>query len=144
MGPLLVTAEDGAVTALHPTDAPPQPPDDPVLRDCERELQAYFAGALRRFTVPLRPGGTPFRQAVWQAITTIPYGVTVTYGDVARAIGKPGAARAVGQAIHRNPVCILIPCHRVIGAHGFVSGYAWGPEVKARLLALEKACVRPD
>ena len=139
VGCLRIEAEGGAIIAVTPTDEAPSRSDDRLLNACAAKLQAYFAGRLTNFSVPLAPRGTPFQQTVWRELGRIPYGGTTTYGAIARAVGKPKAARAVGQAVHRNPVAILIPCHRVIGANGFVSGYAWGPGMKARLLALEAA-----
>jgi len=101
-----------------------------------RELDEYFSGARREFTLPVWPQGTPFQLAVWEALRAIPYGETCTYGEIAKAVGKPGAARAVGQACSKNPVLLLIPCHRVIAADG-MGGFACGSDVKSRLLALE-------
>ena len=104
-----------------------------------RELDAYFAGRLREFTVPLDLRGTPFQRQVWEALCGIPYGVTRSYGEVARALGKPKAARPVGQAIGRNPVAIIVPCHRVIGSDGGLTGYGGGLHIKTALLDLESA-----
>ena len=101
------------------------------------ELAAYFAGARRVFTVPLDPAGTPFQRRVWEALRSIPYGKTASYGAIAAQIGNPRAARAVGMANHCNPIPILIPCHRVVGAGGELTGYAGGLEIKRRLLELE-------
>ncbi|MBP8221372.1 MAG: methylated-DNA--[protein]-cysteine S-methyltransferase, partial [Aeromonadaceae bacterium] len=97
----------------------------------------YFAGRLQRFTLPLAAHGTAFQQAVWQALCDIPYGETRSYGDIARAIGKPAAVRAVGAANGRNPLSIIVPCHRVIGQNGSLTGYAGGLPIKQQLLALE-------
>ena len=102
-----------------------------------RELDAYFAGRLREFTVSLDLRGTPFQRQVWEALCDIPYGVTCSYGDVARALGKPKASRPVGQAIGRNPVAIIVPCHRVIGSDGGLTGYGGGLHIKKALLDLE-------
>ena len=110
-----------------------------MLRQCEEELTAYFAGTLRTFSVPLQPVGTPFQLSVWEALRQIPYGETRTYAQIAEAIGNPKACRAVGMANNRNPISILIPCHRVIGAGGALVGYGGGLEVKKFLLALEGA-----
>lgn len=92
----------------------------------------------REFDLPLAPRGTPFQQAVWQQLLRIPYGEVRTYGQLAAALGKPGASRAVGSACRRNPLCILIPCHRVVGADGSLTGYAGGLDIKEYLLELEK------
>lgn len=103
-----------------------------------REIDEYFAGRRRKFTIKLSPAGTPFQQAIWQALRQIPYGRTVTYGEVASAAGKPTASRAVGRANATNPICLLIPCHRVIGSDGSLTGYAFGEDVKWALLEHEK------
>lgn len=110
-----------------------------ALQEACRQLEAYFAGRRRVFDLDLAPQGTPFQSKVWQVLQTIPYGVTWSYGELARAVGKPTASRAVGAANGRNPIAILIPCHRVIGADGSLTGYGWGTPVKARLLVLEGA-----
>lgn len=101
------------------------------------ELREYFAGRLREFTFPLAPKGTPFQLAVWNALLEIPYGATTSYSDLALRIGKPSAARAVGAANGANPIPVIIPCHRVIGANGSLTGYGGGIERKQWLLALE-------
>ena len=102
------------------------------------QFEAYFAGRLQRFTLPLAPRGTAFQQAVWQALCDIPYGETRSYSDIARAIGNPRAVRAVGAANGRNPLSIIVPCHRVIGRSGELTGYAGGIPIKRWLLALEQ------
>lgn len=102
------------------------------------EFDAYFAGRLQRFSLPLAARGTAFQQAVWQALCDIPYGETRSYSDIARTIGKPDAVRAVGAANGRNPLSIIVPCHRVIGQNGSLTGYAGGLEIKKTLLALER------
>ncbi|MEM0554397.1 MULTISPECIES: methylated-DNA--[protein]-cysteine S-methyltransferase [Aeromonas] len=102
------------------------------------EFDAYFAGREQRFSLPLAARGTAFQQAVWQALCDIPYGETRSYSDIARAIGNPDAVRAVGAANGRNPLSIIVPCHRVIGQNGSLTGYAGGLEIKKVLLALEK------
>ncbi|MFB2865773.1 methylated-DNA--[protein]-cysteine S-methyltransferase [Aeromonas sp. MdU4] len=101
------------------------------------EFAAYFAGRLQHFSLPLAAHGTAFQQAVWQALCDIPYGETRSYKDIARAIGKPDAVRAVGAANGRNPLSIIVPCHRVIGQNGSLTGYAGGLEIKKALLELE-------
>jgi methylated-DNA-[protein]-cysteine S-methyltransferase len=110
----------------------------PLLLETERQLNAYFAGELRQFTVPLDFSGTEFQKKVWLALTAIPYGETRSYAEIARAIGHPGAVRAVGAANGRNPISIIAPCHRVIGSNGKLTGFAGGLEAKAFLLAVEK------
>lgn len=101
------------------------------------ELREYFAGTRKEFTVPLRPEGTAFQKQVWQALLTIPYGQTRSYGQIAAQIGKPKASRAVGMGNHTNPIAILIPCHRVIGANGSMTGYGGGLDIKEYLLKRE-------
>ena len=109
----------------------------PLLQETQKQLSAYFAGKLRQFQLPLAPKGTAFQQQCWQVLQTIPYGHTFTYQQQAEAAGKPGAARAVGMANHRNPLPIIIPCHRVVGADGKLTGYAGGLFIKEYLLELE-------
>ncbi|HES58506.1 MAG TPA: methylated-DNA--[protein]-cysteine S-methyltransferase [Firmicutes bacterium] len=104
-----------------------------------RQLEEYFSGERRRFDLELAPQGTPFQQAVWREVSRIPYGETTTYGELAGRLGSPGAVRAVGAANGANPLWIVIPCHRVIGADGTLTGYAAGIAVKRRLLELEGA-----
>lgn len=143
VGPLTLTASEDALTGIafggaqDGGDAPPPA----LLARTARELEEYFAGERRTFTVPLAPAGTDFQRKVWTALRAIPYGETVSYGDLARRIGKPGAAIAVGQANGRNPIPIIVPCHRVIGADGKLVGYAGGLEIKKALLRLEKVPV---
>ena len=107
--------------------------------DAEDQLRRYFAGELKIFQLPLRPEGTAFQRAVWQALQTIPYGETRSYGQIAAQIGRPKASRAVGMANNRNPISILIPCHRVVGADGSLTGYGGGLDKKEFLLKLETA-----
>jgi len=119
---------------------PGRPTRSRLLAELERELAAYFAGELSQFTVPLALTGTEFQLQVWEALRGVRYGTTVTYGELARAVGRPGAARAVGRAVGANPIPIVIPCHRVVGARG-LGGFGPGQEWKRRLLALEGAQV---
>lgn len=119
--------------------AAPQPVASPLLERLREQLSAYFAGAVVHFDLPLAPEGTAFEQQVWAALQTIPTGETRSYGELARALGQPTAARAVGLANARNPIAILIPCHRVIGADGRLTGYAGGLDRKEALLRLEGA-----
>lgn len=109
----------------------------PVLRDTEKQLNEYFAGARRRFDLPLDFQGTEFQKQVWQALLDIPYGETRSYGQIAQSIGNPKSVRAVGAANGKNPISIIAPCHRVIGASGALTGFAGGLEAKALLLSLE-------
>ncbi len=109
----------------------------PLIEEAVRQLRDYFAGSRREFHLPLDPQGTPFQQRVWQYLTTIPFGETRSYAQVAEAIGSPAAVRAVGAANGANPIPIVVPCHRVIGASGKLTGYGGGLPLKQRLLELE-------
>src|SRR3546814_589482 len=113
--------------------------DNAVLRETGAQLEAYFTGALQAFDLPLKPIGTAFQREVWSTLAEIPYGETWSYGDVARRIGKPQAVRAVGAANGRNPIPIVLPCHRVIGADGSLTGFGGGLPAKQFLLTLEGA-----
>lgn len=108
-----------------------------LLAEAEKQLEEYFAGSRRRFALPLAPTGTGFQKRVWEALIQIPYGETRTYGEIAKTVGNPKGSRAVGMANHRNPIPIVIPCHRVIGAGGTLTGYAGGLDIKRKLLELE-------
>jgi len=113
--------------------------EDPTsLREVVRQLHAYFAGKIEQFDLTLAPEGTEFQRRVWDELQTIPYGVTISYGDLARRIGNPNASRAVGLANGSNPIPIVIPCHRVIGSNGKLTGYGGGLPIKEKLLALER------
>ena len=144
IGSLSLVEENGALVAVRwnfdlSRDAVPLAlPSTPLLRQAAAELAAYFAGALREFTVPLAPKGTPFQQKVWAALREIPYGETRSYKEIAAMVGNEKACRAVGMANNRNPLPIFIPCHRVVGADGKLVGYAGGLDVKTFLLNLEK------
>lgn len=140
IGPLRLVAGSSGLThlLLEGQSAPAAAEEDtPLLRQAAEELDEYFSGRRKSFTVPLHPSGTQFQQTVWAALRTIPYGETVSYQELARQIGKPSAARAVGGANGKNPLPILIPCHRVIAADGSLGGYSLGLELKRRLLGLE-------
>jgi methylated-DNA-[protein]-cysteine S-methyltransferase len=119
-------------------DCGPASPGDPLLSEAARQIEEYFSGARERFELPVELEGTPFQRRVWEALIEIPFGYTHTYGDIARRIGAPGAIRAVGAAIGRNPFSIVVPCHRVIGANGSLTGYAGGLDRKRALLELER------
>lgn len=112
--------------------------DAPLLARARRQLEEYFAGERKTFDLPLRPSGTPFRLKVWKALLDIGYGKTCSYGDLALAVANAKASRAVGGANHANPIAIIIPCHRVIGANGALTGYGGGLDKKIFLLELEK------
>ena len=109
----------------------------PTLQQAKRELAEYFAGKRGRFETALAPEGTPFQRAVWKAISTVAFGETITYGELARRAGCPGSARAAGAATGRNPLTIIVPCHRIVGSDRTLTGYAGGLERKRALLALE-------
>jgi methylated-DNA-[protein]-cysteine S-methyltransferase len=112
--------------------------ETPVLKEAARQLAEYFSGRRKVFSLPLSPEGTEYQKNIWAVLRDIPYGETRTYKQVAQAAGRPGSCRAVGTACHRNPIAILIPCHRVIGSNGGLVGYAVGLEIKKALLDLEK------
>ena len=140
IGELLLTAEDGAITGLHmsPFAIDPQWRHDPAaLTDARIQLEQYWAGERTEFELELAPAGTEFQQRVWAMLREIPYGETVSYGEQARRIGQPDAARAVGAANGQNPIAVIVPCHRVIGADGSLTGFGGGLERKRLLLDLE-------
>ncbi|MFI7481342.1 methylated-DNA--[protein]-cysteine S-methyltransferase [Kocuria sp. M1R5S2] len=146
IGPLALVEEDGALTALSVEGARQGPVpasfgerDDDVLPHVREQLHEYFAGRLQEFDADIVLHGTAFQVRVWNALAGIPYGTTGTYGQIARSIGVPRAAQAVGAANGRNPVSLLVPCHRIIGADGRLTGYAGGMERKEFLLRLEGA-----
>ncbi len=114
------------------------------LETARQQLDEYFAGTRRAFDLPLKPHGTPFQLAVWMALRQIPYGTTISYGELARRVGKPSASRAVGAANGRNPLSIIVPCHRVIGANGQLTGFGGGLPTKQYLLALEQRVLHGD
>lgn len=134
----IVVGTGGVVSSgMRPEGPAGLPPEGGLLREALEEAAAYFDGRLRTFTVPLDPRGTPFQEAVWAALRGVPWGQTCTYGELARALGRPGAARAVGGALHRNPLLVLVPCHRVVGAGGSLGGFGSGLALKEGLLRLE-------
>lgn len=139
VGPMALEGTEDALTALYLPNTPVEPvgAETHLLARGREELLAYFAGKRRTFDLPLEPQGTPFQQKVWSALADIPYGQTITYGELARRVGCPKGSRAVGQANHRNPLPILLPCHRVVGANGTLTGYGGGLELKEWLLRLE-------
>jgi len=142
LGPMTLVEADGALIALRFGDAAiadERQQSTPLLRKAQAELAEYFAGKRTAFTVPMAPQGTVFQQSVWTALRSIPYGETRSYGAIAKQVGNPKAARAVGMANNKNPLPIFIPCHRVIGADGKMVGYGGGLPIKEALLALENA-----
>jgi methylated-DNA-[protein]-cysteine S-methyltransferase len=151
IGPMTLVADGGALACLYMTDhrhapedaafgpADPGPgPQAEVLAEAERQLTEYFAGTRTEFDLPLAMGGTAFQQRVWAGLREIPYGETISYGELARRLGQPTASRAVGLANGRNPVSIIVPCHRVVGSNGRLVGYGGGLDRKLHLLDLER------
>ncbi len=141
----LVASDSGLAAILCENDDPkrvrsgPRAEDKnhPVLLETERQLNAYFAGKRKKFSLKFDPVGTEFQKDVWQALSTIPFGETRSYAEIAKQVGRPKAVRAVGAANGKNPISILVPCHRVIGSNGKLTGFAGGLEIKAALLKLE-------
>ena len=150
IGRLELVEAGGALVAIHfdaPADGSPQHErgGSAVLVEAHRQLADYFAGALRVFDLPLRPAGTDFQRRVWHVLASVPWGTTTTYGAIAARLDlPPGASRAVGAANGANPLPIVLPCHRVIGSDGTLTGYAGGLERKARLLRLEGVATEAD
>lgn len=141
IGAVHVAEEDGAITEVTlPGEKAPvgETCRTPLLEMAAVQISEYLHGGRQDFSVPLAPKGSDFAMKVWKEMLAIPYGKVRTYGEMAEAIGRPGAARAVGQACNRNPISILIPCHRVVGAGGKLTGYAGGLALKERLLELER------
>lgn len=148
LGRMLLAASDGGLAGVwfdgqrHGPDSQdwPHDPEHPVLRQATAQLAEYFAGQRQRFELPLDlQAGTPFQQSVWGALQAIPPGGVTSYAELARRLGRPQAARAIGAAVGRNPVSIVVPCHRVLGTGGALTGYAGGLERKTALLRLEGA-----
>lgn len=147
IGPLTLAAEEGRVTQLSmheqrhaPAASPDWRRDDAWFAPYAEQLAAYFGGELEEFDFPLDLRGSEFQRAVWAALRSIPYGTTISYGELAGRVGNPRASRAVGLANGRNPVAIVVPCHRVIGADGSLTGYGGGLERKVWLLEHERKC----
>ena len=147
-GTLLATARDGALTGLYFENQKYFPEIDPAwhedpqaapLAECARQVREYFEGSRTTFDLPLAPEGTDFQRRVWQEIARIRFGETITYAQLASRAGAPGSARAAGAATGRNPISIVVPCHRVVGTDGSLTGYAGGLDRKTRLLELEGA-----
>ena len=151
IGTLTLVADEDVLTEVHfPKDGYDDDvemvaaADHPVLRQAAHELTEYFYGERTEFDVPLGPRGTAFQLAAWEALRTIPYGETVSYGEQAKRLGDPGKARAVGAANGRNPIPIIVPCHRVIGSNGHLTGFGGGIESKAWLLDHEKSVLNRE
>ncbi len=142
IGPITICSDGSAITHLHfgVLSCPELAglTKDALTQEAFLQLEEYLDGRRAAFTLPLRPAGTAFQQRVWKALEEIPYGSTRTYAQIAAQAGNPRACRAVGMANHQNPIAIFIPCHRVIGAGGALTGYAGGLELKKKLLELEK------
>jgi len=145
-GRMLLVANDEGLAGVYfvgqkyyPKPAPDWKRDPRALQRAKRELTEYFAGKRKRFGIPLAPEGTPFQRAVWREIGRLACGETITYAELARRAGRPGAARAAGAATGRNPVSVIVPCHRIVGSDGSLTGYAGGLPRKKALLALECA-----
>lgn len=150
IGDLRLVASGGGLCGVYMTEHRHAPPpaaygqerdDEPVLQLARRQLGEYFAGERRRFELPLAPDGTEFQRAVWAALSTLEYGAVCSYADIARQIGRPAATRAVGAANGRNPISIIVPCHRVVGSDRSLTGYGGGLERKRWLLAHEARVV---
>lgn len=148
LGTLLLIAEDDALTGLHFVGGKHVPPVEPAWREdpafpiftrCLAQVEEYLAGERAVFDLPLAPRGTPFQQRVWREIAKVPWGETITYAELAARAGAPGSARAAGAATGRNPISIVIPCHRIVATDGSLTGYAGGLARKEKLLALEGA-----
>ena len=142
VGPLLLTTDGEALTGLWFGAGPGEgerSDDHPVLRRAAEQLAEYFAGDRKEFDLALAPKGTAFQMGVWAALREIPYGTTISYGELARRVGNPAASRAVGLANGRNPIAIVVPCHRVIGANGSLTGFGGGMDAKRTLLEIESA-----
>ncbi|MET7699001.1 MULTISPECIES: methylated-DNA--[protein]-cysteine S-methyltransferase [unclassified Streptomyces] len=144
-GPLTLVADDGVLCGLYMVGQRHRPPeenfgerDETPFGEVAEQLQAYFAGELKEFTLRLDFAGTPFQRTVWEQLSRIPYGETRSYGELAEALGNPKASRAVGLANGKNPIGIIVPCHRVVGADGSLTGYGGGLDRKRRLLDLER------
>jgi len=145
LGPLLLVADDAGLRAVRFVDAEedPSPPpgsvEDPAsLTPAVEQIKQYFAGERREFDLPLAPQGTPFQRAAWETLRTIPFGQTISYAEQARRMDRPRAVRAVGAANGRNPMPIVVPCHRVVGRDGRLAGYSSGVEIKQALLDHER------
>ena len=140
VGRLCIGEENGSITRVTWTQLPKNylQEETELILQCKNQLDEYFAGKRKCFDLPLAPKGTEFQRKVWDALKEIPYGETRTYGEIAETVGNSKAARAVGMANNRNPIAIIVPCHRVVGANGKLVGYAGGMEQKEKLLHLEK------
>ena len=149
IGQLLLVGADGVLEELHFANSPAQ---EKIVDDCQhyqagfanviQQLSEYFSGSRQEFDLTISPKGTVFQQRIWQELQKIPFGRTASYGDIARRVGNPKASRAVGMANSKNPIPIIVPCHRVIGKDGSLTGFGGGLEIKKQLLKLEKVSLR--
>ena len=144
IGEITISEHGGKITGLffsrsHVPEKSAELMESEILKETHAQLEAYFKGKLRKFSLPLAPRGTPFQERVWKALCDIPYGATASYSDIAAAVDNPKACRAVGNANNRNPISIIIPCHRVIAKDGKLAGYGGGISIKEKLLKLEGA-----
>ncbi|MDO5115469.1 MAG: methylated-DNA--[protein]-cysteine S-methyltransferase [Synergistaceae bacterium] len=150
VGKLTLAEEGGKLTDLHfersrdIISGDLRREETPLLAEARRQLDEYFSGARRSFELPLAPQGTPFQLRCWEALRKIPYGTTASYGDIARAAGSPKGFRAVGMANNRNPIAIIIPCHRIIGSDGKLVGFGGGLDVKSFLLRHEAGFLKGE
>lgn len=147
IGPLTLTSDGQSITEIWMGEPAPAPqaivdPALPVFQQAAKQFEEYFAGARQDFNLPLAPSGTPFQMTVWNALKEIPYGTTISYGELARRVGNPNASRAVGLANGKNPLPIVVPCHRVIGSTGKLVGFGGGLPRKIALLELEQGSSR--
>ena len=141
IGKLTITESDSKIISIDfGESAEPQEnrKETPLIKEARKQLEEYFKGTRKSFQLPIELRGTPFQQKVWNALLSIPYGKTVSYKQIAEAVGNPKACRAVGMANNKNPIPIIVPCHRVIGANGKLVGYGGGLEIKEKLLELEQ------
>jgi len=136
-GEIWIAEEKGSICEVYREKIEAEISETPLIKKTAAQLEEYFAGKRKAFDLPLNPQGTEFQKKVWKALQEIPYGKTVSYKDIAEKIGSPKASRAVGGANNKNPISIIIPCHRVIGANGALVGYAGGLDMKRELLELE-------
>lgn len=139
VGMLKIVQEDNFITQISFADGAAETgAETPCIKKAKEQLELYFQGKLKQFDLPLNPKGTDFQKKVWKALQTIPYGETVSYKEIAQAVGSPKAYRAVGSANNKNPIVIVVPCHRVIGSNNKLVGYAGGLDIKQQLLTMEQ------
>lgn len=141
IGAVRLTEEDGSITRIELIDATDETTATPLQREAARQILAFLRGERQQLEFPIRMVGTSFQQRVWHALRQIPYGTTRTYGEVAAEIGNPRASRAIGMACNKNPLLLIVPCHRVIGVNGKLTGFAYGTDAKQRLLELEEGTI---